>query len=79
MRALALAALCCLSSGQALAAEDTSRSYAKQSCTERNANPNDCIIQNGPPPRYAVPVAPPAPPKSTPAGASSNGVTILGK
>jgi hypothetical protein len=65
----------------AIAAEDTSRTYANPGCSERNANPNDCLIQDGPPRRTAFP--PPEPPqakpgpKPAPSGGGGN-VTILG-
>ena len=86
MRTPAMIAACwfALAASAALAGEDTSRTYAKKSCTERNASPDDCIVQNGPPPpRFVgpavVPTVPaPAPTKPAPGGSSSGPVTILG-
>jgi hypothetical protein len=85
MRASALLAVGCLTfAAAAFAAEDTSRTYAKPGCSERNANANDCIIQDGPPrrrfpgPENASPPATPAPAKGATGGNSSGGVTVLG-
>jgi hypothetical protein len=82
MKALGLfAVLCAALAAPAFAAEDTSRTYAKPACSERNANPENCVIQDGPPRRMAFPTAEPPQPKPapkppTPAGGGN--VTILG-
>ena len=81
MRALTISAVCCAAiAGAALAAEDTSRTYAKQSCSERNAHPESCVIQDGPPRRSAFgnPLPAAVPPKAAPATAVGTGVTVLG-
>jgi hypothetical protein len=65
------------------ASNDESRTYANPACSERNANPNDCVIQNGPPRRSAFgqnspPVKKGPDSKSGTGSESGNGVTVLG-
>ncbi|HEX2830197.1 MAG TPA: hypothetical protein VHP37_27910 [Burkholderiales bacterium] len=79
------AALLAMLGSAALAAEDTSRTYGNASCTDRNANPDNCVIQDGPPRRRAFgeqspqPKKPTAPPTATPTPSGGGGnVTILG-
>ena len=91
MRTLTLAAglLSTLLGSAAFAADDSSRTYGNPSCSARSANPNDCVIQDGPPRRGAFgPNTPPVdnnqgrPPVATqlPSGPGSgdSGVTIIG-
>ena len=37
----------------AFAGESSDRTYPKANCADRNANPADCVIQDGPPRRDA--------------------------
>jgi hypothetical protein len=62
----------------AFAAEDTSRTYANPSCSDRNANPDNCVIQNGPPRRTAFPPPEQKPPATKPPSQGNPGVSILG-
>ena len=61
----------------AMAAEDTSRTYGNASCSERNANPDNCVIQDGPPRRTAFPPPEQKPPVQKPPPANP-GLSILG-
>lgn len=78
------AALVATLGSAAFAAEDTSRTYGNASCTDRNANPDNCVIQDGPPRRQAFgdqspPVQKPnVPPKAAPTPSGGGNVTILG-
>jgi hypothetical protein len=79
-----LAALLFVAAWPAYAADSGARTYQSASCTDRNANPDNCVIQDGPPRRSAFgnppPVVQPTPPKPAqpPAGAAGNPVTVLG-
>ena len=48
-----------LAASAAYAAENESRTYSNPACTDRNAKPGDCVIQDGPPRRRGQQETPP--------------------
>jgi hypothetical protein len=55
------------------AADSTARTYADPACSSRTANPENCLIQDGPPRQGTIPAQKPvaSPPQSTPQTGSS--------
>lgn len=74
----AFGVLLLLGTTAAYSAENESRTYGNPSCSDRNAKPGDCVIQDGPPRRRGQVDPPAAPPKAGTAGSTSGGVTVLG-
>ena len=83
------AALFAIAASAVFAGERSDRTYPKANCAERNANPADCVIQDGPPRRDAFgPNSPPVnklppPVMVTPgvpgASAPGTGVSVIGE
>jgi hypothetical protein len=61
-RIAVLGSLLLLGASAVYAADNESRTYSNPACTDRNAKPGDCVIQDGPPRRRGQPEAPPTPP-----------------
>jgi hypothetical protein len=75
---VALAGLVAVVASSTYAADSSSRTYGNPSCSDRNANSADCVIQDGPPRRSAF-GEPAAGPKDTPPPASKPTGAAAGK
>jgi hypothetical protein len=74
-----VAGLLAIAASAVNAADDGSRTYANPSCSDRNANAADCVIQDGPPRRSAFGSATPASPTTPAAPAQPSGAAAQGK
>jgi hypothetical protein len=81
---VAVAGLLAVAASSTYAADSGSRTYADPSCSDRNANSENCVVQDGPPRRSAFgePAADtkdPSTPASKPTGAAAGkGVPATG-